>query len=222
MKMQFLRIFALLCAIPVLMSCSDDEPAAPVPNKPNVLFFHASAGTAGVDVLVDDKVTVPGLAYTQNSGYLALNAGSRNLKVNLAGTSFKAVDTTASFDNEKYYSFFIADTVTRISPLILRDSIPTVAGGKAFIRVVNLAHTQPAIDFVYPQDGSVVPRLGNIGFKKATSFIDVDPKTLTYEIRTAGTTTKLHNFQSAFAANKVYTIVVTGAGANGYEIVVNK
>ncbi len=220
--MQFLKICALLCVIPAFMSCSDDEPAAPVPNKPNIMFFHASAGTPGVDFLIDNTDTVRNLTYTQSSGYRAINQGSRKLQVNLTGTSFKSVDTTANFSNEKYYSFFIADTVTNISPLLLQDSLPTASSGKTFFRVVNLAHRQSAIDIADANGGIPYEKLRNIGFKKASAFIELNPATLNFQITSVGSPTKLYDLKPTLAANKVYTIVITGAGANGYELITNK
>jgi hypothetical protein len=219
MKFTLLKLCALFCAIPVLMSCGDDEPAAPQPVKPKVMFFHASQGLANVDIRVDNTVTVPNLAYKQNSGYLSLDAGSRNIKVTEAGKPFVAIDTTANISNDRSYTFFLADSALRVSPFMLQDSIPTASSGKAFVRIVNLAHNQPAIDVTDP-NGIVVTRMGNIAFKKSTSFIDLNPGTLNFQVSPVGSPTKLFDLKPTLAANKVYTIVVTGS--DGYELVVNK
>ncbi|HYF02209.1 MAG TPA: DUF4397 domain-containing protein [Patescibacteria group bacterium] len=219
--MRFLKAFTLFVIVPIIISCGDDEPAAPIPVKPRVLFFHASPGLDNVDILVDNTLSVPGLAYSQNTGYLSLNSGNRQIKVNLAGKPFNAIDTTANFSNDRSYSFFLADTAIRVSPLILQDSIPTASAGKAFLRIVNLAHTQNAIDITDP-NGIVVTRMGNIGFKRATSFIDLNPATLNFQITPVGSPAKLFDFKPTLIANKVYTVVVTGSSPNGYELIVNR
>jgi hypothetical protein len=42
----------------------------------------------GVDLLVDNqKVNQQPLTFPQNTGYLSVNAGTRNVKVNVAGTN---------------------------------------------------------------------------------------------------------------------------------------
>ena len=98
-----ISIFAsaiLAVSIFTLSSCEDDEKIT----YANVLVTHASPDAPGVDLLIDDvKVNTQPLTYPNNTGYLDAETGTRNIKVNVAGTSTTVINGDLDLEVDKYY-----------------------------------------------------------------------------------------------------------------------
>ena len=88
---RLLRLSSLVLALAAtlaLTGCSDDNdnPVAPV-SQASVMVVHASPDAPAVDLLVDNTIQGTNLAYPSNTAYLGVNAGTRNVKVNVTGTT---------------------------------------------------------------------------------------------------------------------------------------
>ena len=181
-----------------------------------VMTIHASPNAPGVDLLVDNTVVGTNLTFPNNTAYLNVNGGSRNIKVNVTGTSTTAINATLSLDAGAAYSVFAADSVSRISPLVLVDNLAAPASGKAHVRFVHLSPNAPAVD-VALQGGAVV--FGNKGFKESTDFTPLDAGTYNLEVRLAGTTTVVLPLPNiTLQAGKIYTVFARGfVGGSGTQ-----
>jgi hypothetical protein len=190
-----------------------------------VMAIHASPNAPGVDLLVDNTVSRTNLTFPNNTGYLNVPSGSRNIKINVTSTSTTVIDATLSLDAGVSYSVFASDSVARIAPLVLVDNLTTPAAGKAHLRFVHLSPNAPAVD-VALQGGAVV--FGNKAFKENTEFTPLDAATYNLEVRLAGTSTVVLSLPSiTLQEGEIYTVFasgfVGGAGAKalGAQIVVN-
>ncbi len=227
MKKQFLSFtsVALLLSLVMLSSCKKDEEATK--NYANVLVTHASPDAPGVDLLISDaKQNTSALNYPLNTGYLQVEAGTRNIKVNVAGTPTSVINKDLTLEKDKNYSVFAIDSVSKLSALVLTDDLTAPASGKAHIRFIHLAPNSPQVDFSV-LGGSV--DFTNKSFKDYTAFTPVDAGTYTISVEFTQT-------QSFFAAlpginlqaGKIYTVFTkgligaTGAQILGAEIIVNK
>jgi hypothetical protein len=218
----------VLAAIPVLMiSCSDDDnPAAPTA-KANVMVVHASPNAPAVDLLVDNAVAGSGLAFPGNTAYLPVDAGTRNVKVNVAGTSTTVINADLPLAANTDYSVFAVDSVSKISTVVLIDNLATPAAGKAHVRFVHLSPNAPAVNITLT-NGTIV--FGSKAFKQATDFTPLDAGTYDLQVRDAATnnTVVLNLPGIALTNGKIYTVFAkgflggTGAQALGAQIVVNK
>ena len=209
-----------------IMGCSDDDnPIKPNPGKADVLVVHASPDAPGVDLLVDDEVAGTNLTYPNNTGYLEVSSGTRNIKVNVTGTSTTVIEANLELENEKNYSVFAVDAVANISPLVFEDNLATPASGKAHVRFIHLSPDAPAVDITLT-DGTVV--FSNIAFKGSVDFTPLDGATYDLQVRVAGTSTVALSLPGiALAPGKIYTVFAKGflagtdAQALGAEIIVN-
>jgi hypothetical protein len=190
-----------------------------------VMAIHASPNAPGVDLLVDNTTSVTNLTFPNNTGYLSLNSGSRNIKVNVTGTSSTVINATVLLDAGATYSVFAADSVSRIAPLVLVDNLTTPASGKAHVRFVHLSPNAPAVD-VALQGGAVL--FGNKTFKQYTEFTPLNATTYNLEVRLAGTNTVVLSLPNiTLQSGKIYTLFAkgfvggSGAQALGAQIVVN-
>ncbi|TXK21141.1 DUF4397 domain-containing protein [Pontibacter qinzhouensis] len=179
------KIF-LLTVLPLfaLTSCDDDDELQP---DANVMVVHASPDAPAVDLLIDDtKVNTTALTYPNNTGYLNVNPGTRNVKVNAAGTSTTVINGNLDLESGRSYSVFAINTLANIEPLILEDDLTSPASGRAHVRFLHLSPDAPAVDIAV-QNGPVI--FGNRAFKSATAFTPVDAGTYTLEVRLAGSST---------------------------------
>lgn len=215
---------ALLAAVFTFSSCEKDDDKT----YANVLVAHASPNAPGVDLLIDDtKQNSAALNFPGNTGYLRVESGERNIKVNVSGTSTTVIDADLTLDVDKNYSVFAVDSVSKITAIALVDDLTAPASGKAHVRFVHLSPNAPAVDVAVASSGAVV--FPNTAFKGFTAFTPLDAGTYNLDVRVAGTSTVALVLPAiTLQAGKIYTVFAkgflggTGAQALGAEIIVNK
>jgi len=230
-KSLFLMIAGLMTVSVMTVGCSDDDDDNIVNNTPetaNVLITHASPDAPGVDILVDNGApAVTNLEFPQNTGYVALNSGTRNVKVNVTSTPTTVINADLNLAPDNNYSVFAINSVSAIEPLVLVDDLTDPASGKAHVRFIHLSPDAPAVDIALANGGAVV--FGNVPFKDYEGFTPLDAGTYDLEVRVAGTSTVVLPLPGiTLQDGKIYTVFakgfVSGSGAQalGAEIIVNK
>lgn len=212
-----------------LAACSDDNnTTAPTPTaKANVMVVHASPDAPGVDLLVDNTVAGTNLTFPNNTGYLEVNAGTRNVKVNVTGTSTTVIQANLNLVENKSYSVFAVNQVSAIEPLVFEDNLSNPASGKAHVRFIHLSPNAPAVNITLT-DGTIV--FENVSFKGSVNFTPLDAATYNLQVRDAATnqTVVLELPNITLQAGKIYTVFAkgllgeTGNQALGAQIIVNK
>lgn len=225
--MKVNRLLATLLAPLMLfvVACDDDDnPILPQPEA-QVLVVHASPDAPGVDLLVDNAIAGTNLTYPNNTGYLNVPAGTRNVKVNVTGTSTTVIEADLNLEDGRAYSVFAIDSVASISALVLADDLSAPASGKAHVRFVHLSPNAPAVDITLT-DGTIV--FGNTAFNQFKGFTPLDAGTYNLQVRVAGTSTVVLDLPNIALANgKIYTVFAkgfvggSGAQALGAEIIAN-
>lgn len=209
-------------------ACSDDDNTivTPTVQKANVQVVHASPDAPGVDLLVDNTVVGTNLTFPNFTSYLEVNAGTRNIKVNVTGTSTTAIQANLNFEANKNYSVFAVNNVASIEPLVIEDNLSAPASGKAHVRFIHLSPNAPAVD-ITTTTGAVV--FSNYSFKGYSAFTPLDAGTYNLQVRLAGTSTVVLDLPGIALANgKIYTVfakgLVGGIGSKalGAQIIVNK
>lgn len=224
---KYLSLFLMLMfSITVFTACSDDdEVVAPTPSTAKVLVTHASPDAPGVDILVDNTVAAANLTFPNSVGYATLNSGTRNVKVNVTGTSTTALEANLNLAANKNYSVFAVNTVSAIEAIVLEDDLTTPASGKSHVRFLHLSPDAPSVDITLT-DGTIV--FGDYTFKEASAFTPLDAGTYNLQVRLAGTSTVVLELPNiALTAGKIYTVFAkglvggTGTQALGAQIIVN-
>ncbi len=219
-------ILLFIISVVVFYGCSKDEdPVAPTQSKSKVMVVHSSPDAPAVDLLVDNQLAGTNLAFPSNTSYLEVNSGSRNFKVNVAGTNTTVIDVSPSLVVNATYSVFAVNSVASIEPLLLTDDLSTPASGKAHVRFIHLSPDAPAVDITLA-DGTIV--FSNRAFKEFTPFTPLDAGTYNLQVRVAGTTTVALDLPGiTLQAGKIYTVFAkgflagSGAQALGAQIIVN-
>jgi hypothetical protein len=226
---KHLSMFLMLVfGITVFTGCSDDEvmTPAPTPSTAKVLVTHASPDAPGVDLLVDNVIAATNLTFPNSTAYSTLNSGTRNVKVNVTGTSTTALQANLNLAADKNYSVFAVNNVSMIEAVVLEDNLTSPASGKAHVRFIHLSPNAPAVDITLT-NGTVV--FGDYIFKEASAFTPLDAGTYNLQVRLQGTSTVVLDLPGIVLTNgKIYTVfakgLVGGAGAQalGAQIIVNK
>ncbi|MBK7764082.1 MAG: DUF4397 domain-containing protein [Bacteroidetes bacterium] len=219
---------AMVATVSTIMfsSCDKDDVIALPIDTSGLLVVHASPNAPGVDLLVDNaKVNSAALTFPLNTGYLSINSGTRNLKVNVSGTSTTVINADVPFTKNVNYSLFAVDSVSKISTVLLQDDLTTPAAGKAHVRFVHLSPDAPAVDIALVGGAVVFP---NKAFKESTSFTPLDAGTYNLEVRLTGTSTVALTLPPlTLQSGKIYTVFAkgfaggTGSQALGAEVIAN-
>lgn len=227
--MQKLLMLAAMLALPLaFVGCDDDDdnPVTPAAPQASVNVTHASPDAPGVDILVDDARVKQNLTYPTSTGYVKINAGTRNVKVNVTGTMTTALEADLPLTEDTNYSVFAVNAVASIEAIAIVDDLSTPAAGKAHVRFLHASPDAPAVD-ITTTTGAIV--FGDYVFKEYSAFTPLDAGTYDLQVRLAGTTTVVLDLPGiALQAGKIYTVFakgfVAGAGAQalGAEIIVNK
>ncbi len=222
-------LILLLMTSFILVSCSDDDndsSTAPVLEKANVKVVHASPDAPGVDLLVDNAVAGSNLTFPNNTGYLPVDEGMRNVKVNVTGTSTTVIEADLNLKGMENYSVFAVDKVANIIPLVIIDDLTAPAMGTAHVRFIHLSPDAPAVD-ITTTDGTVV--FGNYEFKDYSDFAPLPAGSYDLQVRLAGTDTVVLELPGiAVADGNIYTVFAkgfvggSGAQALGAEIIINR
>lgn len=220
--MKKIKLFSIVLAVAAvsLTSCSKEE-------KANLLVVHASPDAPGVDLLIDNAVVnSAALTFPKNTGYLEIEAGTRNIKVNAAGTSTTVINADVDFTKDMNYSLFACNVLAQIEAVLFSDDLSTPSAGKAHVRFIHMSADAPAVD-IAEDDGDVI--FSNIAFKQGTAFTPLNAGTYDLEVRVAGTgIVALDLDPITLEDGKIYTVIAKGllAGtadqALGAEIIVNK
>jgi hypothetical protein len=197
----------------------------------NIMAVNASPDAPAVDLLVEGMAAGEGLEFPQNTGYLPILSGSRNIKINVAGTSTTVIEADLSFETGgSHTSVFAIDEVAAIRPLVFTDDLTEAAAGKAHVRFVHLSPDAPNVDVALA--GSTV-LFGNVAFGEADNggiFTPLPAGTYDLEVRVAGTDTVVLPLPGiTLEEGRIYTVFAKGFAAPaagepelGAEIIVNK
>ena len=187
MKKSIKKLAVLFTILSIgIIGCSDDDnnPSEPVVQTANVKVVHASPNAPGVDLLVDNNIAGVNLTFPNNTGYLPVNEGTRNVKVNVHGTSTTVIEANLELDANLNYSVFAVDNVENISPLVIVDDLTPPASGNAHVRFIHLSPNAPSVDITLT-DGTVV--FGDYEFKEYSNFYPLPSGSYDLQVRLAGT-----------------------------------
>jgi hypothetical protein len=201
---------ALFAALLPVTSCSNDDnnPVNPGSQQSRVMTVHTVPDGPAVDVLVDGVVVVPSLDYLGSTTYLTVNAGTRNVRLNLAGTTNTLAESNVLVQSNRSSTVFAVGLATSAEVVMLNDDLSAPAPGQAKVRFVHLAPDGPPVDLAVA-GGAVV--FSNTAFKGDKPFQSIAAGTYDLELRAAGTVTVLLPMPSiTFEAGKIYTVYARG------------
>jgi Domain of unknown function (DUF4397) len=175
---------------------------------------NGTAVTAPLNVLVDGTAAVSNLAFAAVAPYQTLPAGTRQISVESSATpGATLLSISPNFVPATDTSIALSGAAGSLGALVLTDSNPVVAPGRAQVRIVNVSPDFAAVD-VYANFGKLV---SGLAANAASSYSLVDAASLgtpyRIDFNTAGTTNVALSVPGlVLASGHVYTMYLLGSG----------
>lgn len=210
----------LLAASAITAACSDDNNTGPAASEARVRVVHASPDAPAVDVLVDGSEVLADVPYRAASGYLDVTAGSRNLKVNAAGTTTSVIDANVNLMDSADYTVIASGLVANIAPIVLEDDNSAPAAGNVRVRAIHGAPSAPTVDIYVTAPGADLatqtPALSNVAFGDAADYIEAPAGSYQIRVTVAGTkTVAIDSGTLTLASGQVRTAIAVDAPGGG-------
>ncbi|MGZ3872263.1 MAG: DUF4397 domain-containing protein [Mucilaginibacter sp.] len=209
-------VIGAVCILSAMLSSCIKSHTSDTPAPPVALLsvIQASPDQPLLDFSLDGtRVNLNSIAYGDDLDYFRAYAGSRRAafsKNGVVGTS--VISDTITLKQNVAYSLFLINKASTPQYLFLTDSLTQPTAGNANLRFVNVSPDAPAVDLAVKDGAVFVP---NKAFKGHSSFLPIQGKRYTFEIRKAGTTTVLATLNNVeVTPGYVYTILFRGFAAS--------
>jgi hypothetical protein len=207
-------------ASPISLIVLTNDPTTPFieidDKSPTLRVLHGSPDAPNVDVLVDDVILLANVPYKTASEFLLVASGSRNIKVNAAGTSTTVINADLNFVLDSFTTIIATDFLAQIVPLVLSDENTPPSGNILKIRVVHSAPSAPPVDVYVTAPGADInaatPTLSNVAFTEFSPFLEIPEDD--YQIRVTAAGSKDPVFDSGtvtLEAGSILTAVAVDA-----------
>ena len=209
---RFRSIFFSIALMVLLISCMDDEEnlvRGPV-EVAYVSIYHAAPAAPGFDVIVDGRlINSNPFDYSSYSGYLNFFTGNRDIRFTATNADRVLMDTTFNFADQKAYSLFAINRLSRMEALLVEDSAAAPAPGNAMVRFVHLSPDANAFDVVVDENEALL--FSGKSFREATDFREIAAGTYDFKVKTAGGTDPVLSASDVdILPGRFYTIVTRG------------
>ena len=209
-----------LAAAAFTTACSDDDGSTGLTTEARVRVVHASPDAPSVDVLVDDNRVLTAVPYLGASGYLDVPSGSRNVKVNAAGTATTVIDADVSLATGIDYTVIAGGLVSDIEPIVLEDDLAPPSGGNVKVRAVHGAPSAPAVDIYVTAPGAdllaATPVLTDVPFGAASDYLAVPAGDYQVRVTPAGSkTVVIDSGALTLTAGQVRTAIAVDSPGGG-------
>ena len=192
-----------------LTSCLNTDDPEPL-EIANVSIYHGSPDAGGLDIIVgSNQINNNSFEFEDYSYYIDFFPGDRQLKFtehdNLSNV---LIDTTFTFEIDKIYSVYIADSLSSIEAVLLNDEFPEAETGKAMVRFVHLSPDVQEINVSIDEENLFNEQT----FKDGTDFVGINAGTTTLGVVTANELNEvlLNVPDVKFEEGNYYTIILNG------------
>jgi hypothetical protein len=192
---------------------STAPPAKEVGQRDNALVrvINAVPGNTALDIFADDQKVFQSVAFKTVTPYRELSDDRHSFRVRHAGqdSAQPLAENSEGLSGGKHYTIVIMpDNNNKTSLYLINDNIATPPAEKAQVRVIHASPDAGEVDIVDKQGNKL---FSSVNFQRETSYMEVDPKKTTLEVRQEGQDRAVLTVPNAnFEKGKFYTIVVTG------------
>ncbi len=139
--------------------------------------LHASPDAPAVDVLIDGGPVLEGLSFGNASPFTGVDAGHRQIQVNVSGTDTTVIDTRADLEEDRRYLIVASGLVTDLQPLVFPVSDENPVAGSTLVRVLHAAPSAPRVDVYVVASGQSItqaqPVLSDVPFRAISNYLPV-------------------------------------------------
>lgn len=177
----------------------------------SVRFAHGIAGAPSVDVVIDDTVVVPGLAYGDASEHIAIPSGEHTIVLQVAGGGTEVISTTLDVTAGEATTAIALGTAESAELTSFTDDLSGVAARSAVVSVINTVPDSTAT--LTLEDGTALADA--LAANEASDAVVVSPVAsgLSLEL-TVGADAQSVEIPTAFYGGNYYNLFV-GTDADG-------
>jgi len=181
-------VAVLVITLMIGSACKNDDDIPPL-RQAKVKVINGIYDNPGYVIKVNGKIlsSTP-LAYRKSTAYTAIPASGQVLTATEQGTNNVVVSSKLKIAEGTSASFYLVPqtATSKATSFLIADDLNNVTANKAKVRFVNLSPDSENLDLLV--NGKTVKTATGIGFKEATSFVEIDPvQGATFEIRKTGT-----------------------------------
>lgn len=179
-----------------------------------VRVIHASPATPPVNVFVDDRKAISGLAFGIASDYVSLSAGRHTFRVFASGTSpadSRAVITVGGVDvpaNAKL-SIVAIGLFASMQAITVDDRTPAPRADKVKLRLIHVGPEIPAVDVTV---GSGPVLFARATFGNQYPYQQIDPGQYMLGLRTTGKGDLADTASFTLVAGRAYSVYLMSLG----------
>lgn len=200
-------IFLLLTGI-LFTSClpTSDGPQQPTPGLLNMI--NASAKTADLLVFIGGQPVE--MDYKEYKARVYAQPGTYKVKVTNKDRTKEWLNKDVVIESKKYYSLVLADTLSKMDLVVLKDSIVSVSQDSARIRFANMVPDVAKMDFYIK--GEATPIAKDVNYKSAVEFMRVKKAaSVIIEAKASGTSEVLATSEAKeLSAGTINTFFASG------------
>ncbi|SMC42750.1 DUF4397 domain-containing protein [Moheibacter sediminis] len=155
-----------------LTSCLNNDDELPVVQDAGfVAFFNVSPDSNGVRFYSNDRlINQNSTNYSQFFGYVTMEAGTHQIKVN-SGSGSDLDTISMNVMKDKRYSVFAVNEFENLELVAYEDALVAPGAGKSSLRFIQLSPDAPQLTIAI--EGIEAP-VGNLNYKQATSFVQIN------------------------------------------------
>jgi hypothetical protein len=181
-------------------------------DKALVRVIHAMPGSQALDAFVGDTKEFPHVAYKTVTPYKEVPDVHKQFALKPTGQDRGApiAQNTEAISGGDHYTAIVLPAADGSTTLrVVADKLTPPAAGKASVRVINASFDAGEVDvFVKDKEKGL---FNGVNFQTATNYKDIDPQTVTLEVRPEGKKDVLLAVPNlSFEAGHRYTIIVMG------------
>lgn len=209
---------AILALTTSLTSCKKNDVDESGSAKIKVINASSASADQGF-YLANSAVVQGGLGSGEASDDYILTNSGKNLvtEFRTVGSSTPYATGKSDFDNGKEYSVFLVGEGQSARIKVYTDDNSAPTSGQAKVRFIHLSDAAPANVDVKRGDGT--PLVANLARDNASNYVTIEPGILRLQVSQNGQSANLGEFSlSAFQANKIYTVYITGSTANNIAV----
>jgi hypothetical protein len=204
--------FALVLAALVAVMAPQGRAAGAQENvetNATIRVVHASPGAPKVDFLIDGQPLAQGVSYGSATDYVPLSADKHKIQVVPTGQTADdaVIEQDLDADKGKAYIFIAEGPLKDIEGKVYEVDLDAIDQGKARARVIHASADAGKVD-VAVTGGDTLFKGAEFG--KATDYNDIDPGTLSLDIRGDGDRVLATVPDVTIQAGRVYDIIAYG------------
>ncbi len=213
-------IISLLLIITTFNACVKKEPITRIAQ---VLFVPLSPNAPVLDFAINTNIYANTVSYSSTVGtttytlpyYTIEPVNNATVAYTKNGTLNPWASVTANLEDEKVYSTFLIDSLSKAKLVIVNDDLAPPTEGKVKVRFFHFSPNAPAVDVRLA--GTTTNLYSNRTFNDQNtnaslqSFIEVNAGLFSFEILAAGTQTVLYTISGiTLKPDRIYTLAARG------------